>query len=339
MGLINYIIIFWQVIIMHSLSNIYKAFYESNDSIDFSNFKDFLELYNSKNPRSEGTFDMSLLMTYKNDPAFVERQLLNIILKYNNIPVELEYMNLYIYKMSVESVSSEDANGILMDELFAYTMLSFYLTVFSLANDYGTQNFDRCFKNFIVTLDLQGRRKKIGVHDRLDFDEMLCMPYNVLNLACDAYWCTLSFIIGHELYHLTHKNIKPSLEDEEKADRFGYHILIHMIELQKDKQIPKDFQVFSENLYLSPIIFLEYFRLLEKFQQLCNGEDQRSSAFSPEHRKRLILELYYEDIPETFNTEEGNDLLNNCLDAIDMLEEQLIIKFNNGKLDFIINKH
>ena len=97
--------------------------------------------------------------------------------------------------------------------------------------------------------------------------------------------------------------------------------------------------VYSENLYLSPVMFLEYFRLYDYFQGLCDANSYTHSPFSPELRERLIIESYFEDIPESFNTDEGNDLLNNFLDAVDMLEEQLKIKFNNGKLDLIINKH
>ena len=168
---------------------------------------------------------------------------------------------------------------------------------------------------------------------------MLCMPRNVLSLASDAYWCIFSFIIGHELYHLIHKDEKPSLEDELNADRFGYRILINMIEFQKNNQIPKEFQIYSESLYLSPVMFLEYFRLFDYYQGSCDANSYMPSPFSPKLRERMILESYFEDIPESFNTDEGNDLLNNILNAIDMLEEQLIIKLKNGKLDFIINKH
>lgn len=324
---------------MQNLALIYKAFYASNDCIDFKDFKDFVELYCSKNEQNKDSFDMSILTMYEKDPAYIEKQLLKLILELNNIPLELEYLTFYIYKMSVRSISDEGNNGILMDELFSYTISSFLLTVFSLSYDSSSQNFERCFKNLIVTLDLQGRRKIIGTHNKSEFGEMLCMPQNVLSLASDAYWCIFSFIIGHELYHLMHKDEKSSLEDELNADRFGYTILINMIEFQKVNQIPKELQVYSENLYLSPVMFLEYFRLYDCFQGLCDANSYTHSPFSPELRERLIIESYFEDIPESFNTDEGNDLLNNFLDAVDMLEEQLKIKFNNGKLDLIINKH
>lgn len=324
---------------MQNLALIYKAFYASNDCIDFKDFKDFVELYCSKNEQNKDSFDMSILTMYEKDPAYIEKQLLKLILELNNIPLELEYLTFYIYKMSVRSISDEGNNGILMDELFSYTISSFLLTVFSLSYDSSSQNFERCFKNLIVTLDLQGRRKIIGTHNKSEFSEMLCMPQNVLSLASDAYWCIFSFIIGHELYHLMHKDEKSSLEDELNADRFGYTILINMIEFQKVNQIPKELQVYSENLYLSPVMFLEYFRLYDYFQGLCDANSYTHSPFSPELRERLIIESYFEDIPESFNTDEGNDLLNNFLDAVDMLEEQLKIKFNNGKLDLIINKH
>lgn len=327
---------------MSNLAFIYKTLYEPHQYTDFSSFHRFVELYRLKHPENNSAFDMSVLTAYQNNPTFIEERFLKLILELNNIPVDPKYLNLYIYRMNVESFSSEENNddyGILVDELFTYTMRSFFFTVFSLANDDSCLNFERCFKNFIVTLDLQGRKKKIGTHDKMDFNEMMCMPLNVLNLACDAYWCALSFIIGHELYHLTHKNDEHSLEDEINADHFGYRILISMIEFQKDNRIPQELQVFSENQYLSPIIFLEYFRLYEEFQMLCNVNAQESSPFSPKLRENLITEVYFDEIPESFNTEEGNDLLNNILDAIEKLEKQLIIKLENGKLDFIINKH
>lgn len=322
---------------MHDLAFIYKTLYPSHQDTDFSNFQNFVQLYYSKMEKNKSVFDMSVLPKFQNNPTFIEDQLLKLILELNNISIEPEYLNLFINKMSVESIIGDDKGSILVDELFTYTIRSFFFTVYSLANDDSIENFERCFKNFIVTLDLQGRRKIIGTHDKSDFNEMMCMPLNILNLACDSYWCVWTFIIGHEFYHLIHKDDKHTLEDEINADHFGYNILIKMIGLQNENRIPKELQVFSESQYLSPVIFLEYFRLLDEYKTLCDPKSKETSAFSPGLRKKLIIETYYDEIPETFNTEEGNDLLNNILDVIDKLEEQLIIKFNNLTLDFIIN--
>ncbi len=317
---------------------IYKLYYAPKRKIDRDDFDDFVKLYSSKNEQNKDVFDMSVLTAYQENAALVEEQLIKLIVNLNNISIESEYLSLGIYKMCVECVSDKGNNGILMDELFTYTIGSFLYTIFSLANDSSAENFERCFKNLIVTLDLQGRRKIIGTHSVVEFNEMLCMPQKVLRIATDAYWCIFSFIIGHELYHLMHKE-EPSLKDELNADRFGYTILIRMIEFQKANQIPKELQVYSESLYLAPIMFLEYFRLFNYYQELFTENSNIPSPFSPELRERLILESYFEDIPDSFDTNEGNDLLNNFLDAVDMLEEQLKIKLKNGKLDSIVNNN
>lgn len=77
----------------------------------------------------------------------------------------IEYISRFAQNLSAKSRKAEDETGILFNELLKFTTVDFFLTVFSLAINKDEDHFKRCFKYFIVSLDLQGRKHLLGTFD------------------------------------------------------------------------------------------------------------------------------------------------------------------------------
>ena len=102
-----------------------------------------------------------------------------------------------------------------------------------------------------------------------------------------------------------------------------------MIKEQKEGNMPEEIRVYYENIYLSPVMLFEYFSLLDEYQA---GIGKRVSYFdhpSPEKRQEHIFDMF-EYVPEEFDTEEGNEVLNIFLDSADFLKRAVFqrLSFN-----------
>ena len=120
-----------------------------------------------------------MVSQYIENLQFVEQKIIESILETQNLDLDVDYLSVYIRKMNATGTVLEEDKAVVVDELLTYTVLSFFLTVFSLAYDSGRENFTRCIKNCIVLLDLQGKKHKIGVHslkDRISRIFMLKTP-------------------------------------------------------------------------------------------------------------------------------------------------------------------
>lgn len=270
----------------------------------------------------------------KNDSLFVEKAIIRQILSLENKDILPEYLSLYTRKMN-SSIINVDNTTIIFDELLQYTLMSFYFTVFSLVYNDSKENFEICFKNCIVLLNLQGNKHEIGTHSFKEFIEMCKLPKEVVDLAMDTFWVSWTFIFAHELYHAKATDEISPLQEEINADKYAYNTLLNMIMVQKRGEMPDEIKVFYEYLYLTPMMLMDYFKLLDFYNSLFGKETEYINHPSPEFRQKELFNMFDDFIPENFNTTIGNDLYNTFLDQIDILREQLEIKKVRGKLDFL----
>ena len=266
----------------------------------------------------------------------VEKNIIKYILLLENEDMSPEYLSLYSGKMNSSTIKA-DNSIIIFDELLQYTIMSFYLMIFSLACNNSNENFQRCFKNCVVLLDLQGNKNEIGTHNLKEMFEMCKLPKSILDLAMDAYWVSWTFVFAHEFYHAKCTGKTSPLQEEVDADKSAYMILLHLIMAQKNAKIPDDMKVFHEYLYLAPLMLMEYFKLLDFYNSLFGKAIDYTDHPTPEIRQEKLFDMFDDYIPESFDTTIGNDLYNSFLDQIDVLKEQLEIKKKNGKLDFLSN--
>ena len=158
---------------MNKVINLYRTFYPSRENErDEDAVRSFVE---KANQSGDSAFDSDVVSQYIENPLFVERKIIDSILDLENIHLDVEYLSVYSKQMNAAGASSEDDKAIVVDELWSYTALSFFLTVLSLAYDSGKENFTRCIKNCFVLLDLQGRKHEIGVHSLNDIEQMISL--------------------------------------------------------------------------------------------------------------------------------------------------------------------
>lgn len=312
-----------------SLVNLYKTLFPSRELV--SNREPMDDFFKYAKEKKIDAFDRKIVDMYINDPHFLEKKIIHYIFSSNNIKIDMDYLALYSQQMNAASISDGENAIVFVDELLEYTMLSFYLTIYSLANDRSPENFERCIKNCIVLLDLQGNKHEIGTHSRKSLIEMAMIPTNIMHLAMDTYWTTWAFIICHELFHLINKKTMSAYQEELEADTYGYQILIHLILDQKEEKLPEEIQVFYEYLYLSPIMLMEYYRLLDFYRELYGQRIIYENHPSPEERQEHIFNLFENCVPDCMDTKTGNELLNIFLDMVDLLKEQIQIKKERKK--------
>lgn len=299
------------------ISNLYHALFRSREhQRDEVLIREFIE---SAQRQSNNPYEMRVVDQYLENPQFIEDTIIDYILKMENIKLDMEYISLYARQMNASAVKAENDRIIFVDELLTYTTLSYFLTVFSYAYDSGEKNRKRCENNFRNLLQTQGEEQVIGVHSLPDILEMITLPRNILDLAMDCFWTAWSFTIGHELYHLMTETETEAIQEECDADTFGYLVLLHMIEEQKAGNMPESISVYYENIYLSPVMLFEYFSLLDEYRACIGKQLLYFDHPSPRCRQEHIFSMF-EYIPEDFDTEEGNEVLNIFLDSADFLK-------------------
>jgi hypothetical protein len=137
---------------MTSIENLMRTLYPSRELIDGGDLAEhFIALAESS---KIDAFDNIILDRYKAEPQFLERKMLKSILSVCDIDIQPELLNLYQQQMNAAGASQGNERVIMIDELLSYSFISFVMTVFSLNNDSGAANFERCIKNFVVLLDL-----------------------------------------------------------------------------------------------------------------------------------------------------------------------------------------
>lgn len=302
----------------NKLANLYHSVFRSREE---ERDEAFIRSFFERQQANRNTpYDMDAMDRYIHAPLFVEEEIIAYIRNMECLDIDMEYLSLYRQQMNAAAVKSEEDKIVYMDELLTYTTLSFFLTVYSYAFDNSEENARRCVKNLHSILEIQGKSHTIAVHNPSEILEMITLPKNIVDLAADTFWTAWAFMIGHELFHLTVKEKLSALQEEQNADAYGYMVLLHMMQEQKEKNVPENIKVFYEYLYLSPVMLFTFFELLDEYRKLSGFHLNYTDHPAPEKRKKHILELSDTDVPDDFDTEQGNELLNIFLDAVESLK-------------------
>ena len=93
--------------------------------------------------------DRAVLKHSYEEEDFVDEEMLHLILETLDIHIPIQYTPRCRRTMNAEAYGPTEP-GILIDELFEYTIISFLFTMYSLAYDQSEENTIRCMKNFYV---------------------------------------------------------------------------------------------------------------------------------------------------------------------------------------------
>lgn len=223
---------------------------------------------------------------------------------------------------------------IIIDESFNSGLIEFYLLILGWARDVKNKHyFEYSMQNLICLFDMHCIKRKLGTIDP-DIDKYWYnnLEQNIQEISSDCYWISWCFMVLHELGHLIlgHTTVDSSVNQEFEADEFAYNILLQLI--KKNHAINNGpLAVFKEYTCFAPCMLFEFYKAINSFQQLIYPKVEMRFRPNPQERIERLLETEIEDI----DISEANDVYNNLLNVIDVFFEQLIIKYDAGKLDVL----
>lgn len=232
------------------------------------------------------------------------------------------------------SASMQDGEEkiIVLDDSFNTGLMEFYLLIMVWADILeDTDNFEYCMSNMIFLLDMHCIKKKLGTIDPCkDKHWFKKVKGNIQEIAADCYWVSWCFMVLHELGHLVlgHTKLTGSIEHEFDADKFAYDIVLKLIE-KNHKSDKEGLSVFKEYTCFAPVMMLNFYKVIDSFQELVYEES--SYYFKPEPQERIDKLLETEI--EGFDISTGNDVYNIHLEVVDLFFEQLKTKYEKGKLE------
>lgn len=243
---------------------------------------------------------------------------------------------------------ASDKNMIYVDELILSSLFEYVAVYYLWAKDYADENvFAFCFK---YTAALLNNTCRLGLLTDDEHEAELVSQLAVhcdmraANLIADLYWSCLAFAFCHEIAHIYIGHMQQEKESrdalwqrEYEADAVGYDVYLKIIETVQDSSEDIFAGVFHDYLYIAPMILLQFYEDAYFMDFWLFGE--RTGYSHPPIRARFDALLEISEQPQyTFDTEEGNILLNNYMDVSDWFREQLIIKLQKGKLHPLIQK-
>ncbi len=262
-------------------------------------------------------FDESVLITLNKDPMYIERTILHHIVDSFHLKLYFEYL----YGISEQSnafvIKSADGNrasGLFFDEVLDISIMHFLLIVWAYV--YQPQYIKVCKDKLSRLVNDVLIKRKEAFKGWANTIEELNIPDRAIVQALDMYWAAWTFVVGHEIFHIINNEILSRREEELRADRFGFQVLIRFIEDQKSGILPKELDSFYEDYYLVPCILMEIFRVLDLHREDVPKYGDADHYPSPEERMQALIDLYDTDVPDDFDTEYGNAFLATFLDAV-----------------------
>ena len=219
-------------------------------------------------------------------------------------------------------------------------LTEFYTIVLQWSIDLCDEKTHRyAFRQLIYLLDMEFTKKGLGTINIEDDAEWFhLLNENAMAIAADCYWVSWAFIILHEIGHLVleHTKTQYSVNQEYEADEFAYKMIIKLI--KKYRGSSNDLMsVFQQYTCYAPMMLFDFYRIINMYQGIVYPE--LKSYFNPEPQSRidhLITIINNESFEDSTEIEVfGIDVYNNYLDVLDYFWEQFIIKYKNGKLNFL----
>ena len=270
---------------------------------------------------SRKIFDKSYLDSWHADSLHLERQILNYIVNTCQLKVYFEYLTGVSGNSNAVACVHTDGtvSGLFLDEILDLSIMEVFLLVWAVV--YKPDYIERYKKKLTVLIRdvLVGRND--SARDKTNIIQEATMPDQAVVQAFDMYWAAWTFVVGHELYHITNREKLTTREEEFRADRFGFQVLIRLIQNQKSGNNPEDIDCFYEEYYLVPCMLMYIFQAMDKYKTEPLGYGRDDYHPSPEERMNVILNLFDTEIPDDMDTRNGNGFLATFLDTFDQMFE------------------
>lgn len=274
--------------------------------------------------------------------------------QYKGELLDITFMRAYVASADGESPISankesrlhSEENAVYIDELILAALFEYVATYYLWAIDYeNTNTFSFCFRYTLMLLNHSCRLGFLTTDSqKVQLVEQIISHCDskAVDLIADLYWSCLAFAFCHEIAHIylkhTDEEIGCSSQKREfDADAVGYEVYLHIIETTCKKSSDPFSKIFHDYLYTAPMILFQFYEDAYYLNYWLFGELAGDSH--PPLRERIDALFQISEQPQyTFDTKEGNILLNNYMDVSDWFREQLIIKLQKGKLNQLIQK-
>lgn len=264
-------------------------------------------------------FDDATIEVWRDDPLFVERAILQHIVDAFQLAIHFEFISGRSNSSQAFAVKSPDgsASCFFLDEVLDMSIMEVFLTVWAAV--YNPEYTDLC-KGKLSSLfkDRLIERTRYSCN-AVDIIKDTHMSERAIVQAFDMYWSAWTFVAGHELFHIMNREPLTVREEEFKADRFGFQVLIRFINDQKKSLLPKELDCFYQDYYLVPCMLMYLFRALDLVRKNDTRYGDEDVHPSPEDRMQAIIDLFDSDVPDDMDTENGNAFLATFLDTFDLL--------------------
>ena len=254
------------------------------------------------------------------NPLYIRQSIINHIVEEFHLSVRFEFiLGNWNNSNALSIIRRGGTPSILfLDEVLEITLMDLFLTVWSAV--YTPEYIDKYKKQTKYLIINKLVKRKNAYDEIMNIIEETQMPDRAVVQACDMYWTAWTFVVSHELFHIMNQEKLTAREEEFKADRFGFQVLIKLIEEQKAGIIPEGLDFFYEEYYLVPCMLMYIFRSMDKHRtdNVEYGSDGRHPT--PEERMQGIIDLFdLGDIPDDMDTSGGNAFLSVFLDQFDEL--------------------
>ncbi len=272
---------------------------------------------------NHGIYDEDVVDIWRKDPLYIERKILNYAVEAFNLRVNFEfilgmggYSSAFMFKMT-----DGTASGLFLDEVLDLSIMEVFLTVWAVVYKPEFKNLCKDKLKYLLKERLVERVKYSRKNPMVDIIQETDMSDLAVIQAFDMYWATWTFVIGHELYHLINREVLSVREEEFRADRFGFQLLLRFIKDQKEGILPKEIDCFYEEYYLAPCMLMYTFRAMDRYRTVPLHYGDSNSYPSPEERMQFIIDLFETDVPDDMDTTKGNAFLTTFLDNFDYISE------------------
>ena len=268
---------------------------------------------------SREIFDAQFVDTWQKDPEYIERLILNHIADSFQLTIHFEFIEGAWYSSNsfVDKRTNGEASALFLDEVLDLAILGLFVTVWACA--YKPEYFELCRQELLTLIKDVLVDRKSSYIGGMDIIQATQMPNRAVTQAFDMYWCAWTFVIGHEIFHILNQENLSVREEEFKADRFGFQVLIKFIEEKKEGKIVNELDCFYEEYYLVPCMLMYIFQAMDEVRLIPPVYGSDDCHPSPEERMQAIIDLFDTDIPEDLDTTNGNAFLSTFLDTFDKL--------------------
>lgn len=231
-------------------------------------------------------------------------------------------------------------NIVYVDELILVALFKYVATYYLWAKDFEDRElFLCCFRYAIGLLNyschlgvVTNDERKAQLVERI----RSCCDIKGVNLIFDLYWSCLAFAYCHKLTHIYLKHVELENQPDTlwktayEADTVGFNVYLRIIETVYENIREPFAGIFHDYLYVAPMILFQFYGDTYFMSYWLFGE--RAGGSHPPLNERFNALLRISEQPEyTFETSEGNDLLNNYACVIIDLFSKKVISYKISK--------